>query len=65
MVGQGMDGAQVWSLIGAARDPGHADHIHAARQCEAYSRRFRLGWFADERAWAAPALKMVAGGRVR
>jgi hypothetical protein len=41
---------QVWVMVMAARDPEHADHIDAARQCEKYSRTHKLGWFHEETA---------------
>jgi hypothetical protein len=51
-----LDGGVVWALIAAARDAKDPRHDEAARQCEEYSRRFRIGWFADEAAWSPPAL---------
>jgi len=54
----GMDAGAAWLLIATARDPAAPDHDIAARRCEDYSQRHRLGWFAAERASAfPPALK--------
>jgi len=57
----GMTDEEAWLLVMAARDPGDARFAEAGDQCQRYSRRFRLGWFADER--AAPALPIAGLAR--